>query len=386
MIPRIKLGLNNGRPVIVQSEDRFLNLLSVGKPGTGKSALLANFWNTDCLFRNSKILIDPSGNLSKQAYSINKGRGYYCSLEHPVSINPLTLPFGRHQIVDNVIEIINQYVLRVTANQELTSRMHERLSEAILWCLKNNRRNFQAIADYLSTRSKKDEATEGILNRLNLFLRDEQFSKIINDENAIDWAELIKKGETFILDCFGMSRAKMILAGTIITHSIKSYFRYTYVKEYKPLLLYVDEAYNFVNENWFDVLKEGRKYKISAILATQDFATIDETLVRVMLSTIGTLVSFRVGYREAHYLSREFPSLTTEQLQFLEKYHIAYRTPEDEGIAKTSRPPIIEDIPIKAGERSKEKFKLKWFPLEPLNSTEPCPAADNLYPHRKGRC
>ena len=55
-------------------------------------------------------------------------------------------------------------------------------------------------------------------------------------------------------------------------------------------ILTVDEAHNFVSQDFSLVLKEGRKYKIATILATTDFSMMPKTLIHAVLSNAGTLV------------------------------------------------------------------------------------------------
>jgi hypothetical protein len=204
--------------------------------------------------------------------------------------------------------------------------------------------------------------------------------------NSIEWGELIAKKQTFLLDCMGMSREQMIMAGSIVTHGIKNYFRFARPKEYLPLSLYIDEAHLFVNPSLFDILKEGRRYKLSCCMATQDFAVIDEKMARVMCNA-GTLISYRVGHREAQTLANEMGKVkddliekvwkgekltekvtvfnTKDILQNLEKYHVAYMTPKEKGIAKASRPPFfIPREPPEKVEPQRKSIKPSWFPLE----------------------
>lgn len=371
MISRLKIG-NNAEtymPVYVKDIDRYLSMLVVGRPGTGKSVSLSNWWLSDCLYGCAKIAIDPSGFLAKDLYSLSKGQALYCSLEHPAGLNPLLEPYSPIQLADNLIEVINQVVSLTTSNARLTAKMRKILTDATLWCLKNNRPSLEAIRDFIAAEKSDAETRDGIVARLGLLVNDDKLKKIICAPETINWKQFITAGQTLILDCFGMGRDKMVFTGCLITHAIKSYFRYTRVKEYRPLIMYVDEAHNFINENHLDVLKEGRKYKLSAILATQDFATIDQTLVKVMLSNIGTLVAFRCGYREASLLAREFQMLTASDLQFPDKYTCAYRTPEEEGIAKSQRPPFVKEMQVESKSEGNISVDPQWFELEPLDET-----------------
>jgi hypothetical protein len=96
----------------------------------------------------------------------------------------------------------------------------------------------------------------------------------------------------------------MIFVGTILTHSIKTYFRHTRLEKYPPLALYIDEFHNFLNHNFFDILKEGRKYGVAAVLSTQELPTLGKQLGSVVL-LCGNIICFRVKYDEAVLIGRE---------------------------------------------------------------------------------
>jgi hypothetical protein len=90
---------------------------------------------------------------------------------------------------------------------------------------------------------------------------------------------------------------------------------------------------------------------------------MDENLVRNLLN-VGSIVSFRVGSREAGMISREI-NCAREELQFLEKYWVAYLTGKETGIAKAPMPPIVKPLEPKKSE-PKKTLKGGWFKLEPL--------------------
>lgn len=365
-LARLKIGADDYLPVHITDKDRYNSILIIGKSGTGKSSLLASFWEQDSFYRNAKVLIEPSGFLAQDCFSIGKGRGRYCALDSPVSINPMQQPYNHNQIVDNIAEAINQVVRHTTdgANNSLTAKMRGILDRAIKWCLERNRKSLLHVRDYVANLKGDGETRDGIIQRLGLLLNDERLIPILCGNNAIEWGEFIQKGESLIVDCHGMGSDKMVFVGSLVSHGIKSYLRYERPKEYRPLSLMVDECHNFVNANFLDILKEGRKFKLSTILSTQDFAVIDEKMARVMLN-VGTLIAFRSGNREASLISREL-CIPAEEIQFLEKYHVVYKTPKESGIAKTPRPPIFKEVKPKAAE---PKIKSSgWFQLQPFEA------------------
>ena len=359
-LPTLKIGNDGFTPV--RLKHRYTGTLLMGKSGGGKSKLIENMYFQDEFYKNSKILIDPSGELSRNCYSISRGKAHYCSLKTPVSINPMLLIPDTDTISDIIAEAINQVIALTTPNQILTVKMRGILDNAIKYCLSHERKSLISVRDYIQNLTGDHETRDGIIQRLNFLLSDERMVKIICGNNSVKWGELIAKGENFIMDCFGMSKDKMIFVGNLITQGIKSYFRNETPKDRKPVSLYIDEAHNFVNLNFFDILKEGRRYKISCLMATQDFASIrDQALVRVMLN-VGNIISFAIGYNEAQLIAREL-NIRTEEVQFLEKYHFAYLTRDGKGFAKAPSPLFIRPIEPKV-ELSIKSDKFKWFDLE----------------------
>lgn len=71
-LPRLKIGMDVEIKTPVHIKDRYLHVLLMGKSGEGKSTAISNWWEQDNYFGNAKILIDPSGTLARDCYSITK--------------------------------------------------------------------------------------------------------------------------------------------------------------------------------------------------------------------------------------------------------------------------------------------------------------------------
>jgi hypothetical protein len=184
---------------------------------------------------------------------------------------------------------------------------------------------------------------------------------------SIEWGELIRNKESFILDCTGMSREQMIFTGTLVSQGIKNYFLFSRPETYLPCSIFIDEFQNFVNENMYSILAESRKYRISFCMATQSFATFNDRMVRSMLN-VGNIVAFKLAYRDASLISREL-GMAPEDLQNLEKYHCAFMTAKGSGIAKAPSPPIFKERkPPVAVEPQRNSKKPSWFTLDPSAS------------------
>jgi hypothetical protein len=367
MIGRMKIGNDPETylPLAVKAEDRFKHCLLIGKTGTGKSQLILNLWRDDTFLKPAKILIDPSGFLARDAYSIS--RGHYCSLEHPLSINAMIAPYKPFQIADIIIETLNQVVRLTTSNQDLTAKMIQILRDEITRCLELGRTTLEEVRANINAQKGNSETRDGILARLDLLVQDD-FKSIICGEGSFELNRLIENGESFILDCSGMGYAKKVFIGTLVTNLVKAYFLYSRPKEYRPLTLYIDEAHNFLSQDFSLVLKEGRKYQIACLLATTDFSSIPKPLIHTILSNAGTLVCLRAGFVEASMMSREFTTIEASDIQNLEKYHAAVKTPDDEAIVRLPRPPFVKQVPVKEVKTEKRTFGLQWFDIDPAYS------------------
>jgi type IV secretory pathway VirB4 component len=372
-------------PVYIKANDRNRHVFVDGSTGGGKTNILKSFWYQDCLLPVGKILIDPSNSFAREAYSMSKN-AVYSSLTSPIGINPLMLPYDANDICDILIESINQVIELLTENVLLTVRMRSILRDAIVFCVRNNRKRLDLVVDYLNSMKVNHETRQSLIDRINLFIQDERMHQMLCELPPIDWNDVITNKRTFIMDCHGMNEDKMIFIGTLITQQIKTYFRYTKKDKHQPLVLYIDECHNFVNQNTFSVLREGRKYNISAILATTDFSGLNDKLVHTILSNVGTLITFRCGYREAVQLYREFRQLKLEDIQFAEKHYCAYRTPDAEGIAKTNLAPYVKKKEIVNNcKPMKTKLTFKWFELKPCRQPEDSEPSQTVSANTQGQ-
>src|SRR5512135_3534818 len=173
-LPRLKIGTAEWAPVYIKDKERYTSVIVLGKSGMGKSSLLSNWWQQDCYFKNAKVLIEPSGFLAKDCYSISRGRVLYCSLDTPVSINPMQAPYNPDQISDNIAEALNQVIALTTPNTSFTVKMRGILDQAVKWCLGNNRRSLLHVRDCILNMKGDGETRDGIIQRLNFLLNDER--------------------------------------------------------------------------------------------------------------------------------------------------------------------------------------------------------------------
>ena len=366
-LPRLKIGQDVATLMPVYIKDRYTHCLLTGKSGGGKSTSLLGWWAEDNYYGNSKILVDPSGTLSLLCYAISGGN--YVSMDNGIALNPMLSPYEPSQICDIVIESVNQMVTQTSPNLPFTVKMVDMLDEAIKNSLKINRRSLFCVLDYIKNMRGSAETKDGIIARLQYLLSDPKMEKLLCGKNSIEWGELIDNKKTLIVDCFGMSRAKFVFTGSLVTNGLKNYFRFIRRKEYKPVSVFVDEFQNFVSPGVSEILAEGRKYNISFCMGTQSFATMDDKMTKQMLN-VGNIITYKLAYRDAAIIAKEL-DIEPQAIQYLEKYHVAYMTTKERGIAKAPYPLFVKEksAPTSVMVEPQRKSKPSWFTTESYQPT-----------------
>ena len=362
---RIKLGLTEDYETVYW-KDRSTHGVCYGKSGGGKSALIENGVHYDSFSGHTQIVLDPSGELASDCYSILKGKAHFMSLDTPIALNIMRLPY-RPTIISSIgRECINQTISVTTsnANANLTSKMSNIFNEEMLNRIKLNHFSLVNVRDAIANRRGDNETRDGILSRLNFLLADERMNKILCGNETINIGELIRKKESLVISCKHMTPEQYVFLGTLITQLVAAYMMYEATTESNPASLWIDEAQLFIRESFLDVLKRIRKYHVSCFMATQDMASIANKINLVMLN-VGTIIAFRVGANDASYLAREM-RCAPEDLQFLPKFTFGYLTEDIRGFAKSTRPPFFKKIEPKRPE-PKRAAQGGWFKHEPLS-------------------
>jgi len=81
----------------------------------------------------------------------------------------------------------------------------------------------------------------------------------------------------------------------------------------RPFFVYVDEFQSVATANFISILSEGRKFGLGLVLANQFVSQLeDQRVVESVFGNVGTLVTFRVGRRDAELLARYFAPAFSE--------------------------------------------------------------------------
>jgi len=350
--------------VILTEKDMYKGTVIIGAPGGGKSVTILNMSNELLLLGMTALcLIDPSGQLSREVYSL--AVDYQCdvtflSKENPcIGLNLMTAPYSSEQRAELVLAFLNHITLITSSDNTVTTRMRNVVYDEVIWCIEHNRPRLDALLDRL--RMKKDPknqyAIDGVVARLESILSDPAVHRILCNEESIDWDDFTKNRKVLIVDTFGFGHMPQVAIGSALTFLIHENFMAVRREEFNPLALFVDEAHLFLSDDTFTAfLKMARKFKIAITIATQDFATIPPVFKHVMCSNAGTFIAFNPGMTEAQAIANEFRDMDAVGVKFTDEYHAAVKTPSFEGIVKMSPPPFVNDIPLPV-------YQVKTYPM-----------------------
>jgi len=345
----------------------------VGKTGTGKSTLLENLIYADIKGGNGLALIDPHGDLAEKVLRlVPRDRIddviYFnpADTEFPIGFNPLekSHPDHHHLIASGLISVFKklwsefwgprlEYILRnaimalleypdstlVDVPRLLTD---DAFRKEVVQLVTNQQVKdfwFQEFEKY--SKWYKADASSPILNKIGQFLTTLPIRNVVaQKKSSFDVREVMDRRKILIVN---LSKGKIgedstaLLGAMLVTKlQLAALSRADIPEEQRiPFYLYVDEVHNFLTESFADILSEARKYGLRLILAHQYIRQLDEKIRDAVFGNVGTIISFRVGVKDANYLSKEFdPVFTESDFVNLPNFHIYLKLLID---GKTSR-------------------------------------------------
>ena len=91
----------------------------------------------------------------------------------------------------------------------------------------------------------------------------------------------------------------------------------------RPFYCYLDEFQNFTTLSMANMFSELRKYRVGMIVVHQYLYQLDPAVQYAVLGNTGTLISFRLGPKDASFIGLEFQEkFTPLDLMNLPNYHI----------------------------------------------------------------
>ena len=353
-----RLGLAYHRhgefPFGMTQPDRLHHTYLIGQTGTGKTTLLGNMVQQDIAAKRGFCLIDPHGDLAASLAQTNPKQVMHWVLGDPASLygyNPLTYtaPHLRPLVAAGLIE-----TLKKQWADSWGARMEHLLRYALLALLEQPAADISQIMPlFLDSDFRKsviaqitDEqvrsfwtmefpkmnyttAIDGvapIANKLGAFLADPVVRKAIcSPEKPLRFRQLMDEGQCLIVDLgkgkLGASTAN-VLGGLIIANMMLAAFTRHDLPEHKrrPFFLYIDEFHTLSTTAFADLLPESRKFALALILSHQYVGQMDHAIHDAILGNVGTMMSFRVGARDAPLIARQLVDVPPSDLITLPNY------------------------------------------------------------------
>ena len=393
-----QLDLTHEVPVIYDLKDRMRHFYICGASGTGKSVFMERMAEYDLNFGLSVIYIDPKGESVKKLYQLakNKEKIKYVSKDNPLIINPLSKKdYSVDNMIDEFVRVLDVLIILTSINPESSVRMKSLINMAVK-SFSKEQINFKYLCDFLNFEEvrkyhkypnaeiqkewREFDVKQGqyyvnrehhitaksIVDRLKQLINHEDVRPFITGDNELNIPDMLRNGESLLVDTSGMSSNNKIFISNLIFHSVTSYIFYDRLKI--PLLVYIDEFQRCASDLIRDILEFGRGEQVGFVLAHHDFSEFkNKDLIKSVTSISNNYAIFRCGEDEDKYFFNTF-KLKQGELKQLDDYEAWIRLKTD-NIKIETYPPKLKDPPdINFKKELETKYNFLRNAFIPLNS------------------
>jgi type IV secretory pathway TraG/TraD family ATPase VirD4 len=340
------------RAVRIAPSDRRRHVYMVGQTGTGKSYGMTNMVIQDIKNGSGVGIIDPHGDLIEQILTyIPKERAEDVilfnpgDLERPMGLNMLEYDINKPEqktfITNEFIYIFDKlYDLKQTGGP-----MFEYYLRNALGLLMSDTSEVSTLLDVPRIFTNEDlrekklikctdptiiefwekeatKVTSGdislanitpyITSKFNTFISNDYMRPIISQQkSAFDFRDVMDNGKILLVNLskgrigdLNASLLGLILVGRLLMSALSRVD--TPEENRRDFYLYIDEFQNFATPSIATILSEARKYRLNLTVAHQFIAQLDEKIRDAVFGNVGTMMSFRVGAKDAEFLVKYF--------------------------------------------------------------------------------
>ncbi len=327
----------------IKQSDRLSHTYVIGKTGTGKSTLLETMIFQDIWNGNGLCLIDPHGDLVERIYQHiphyrTQDVVYFNvpDLTQPYGYNPLRFVSGEKRTLaaSGMLEVMKkmwpeawgvnmEHILR-NALLALLEIPNSSMKDIVR--LLNDKSFRRSVADRVSNEQvrrfwteeyedyswrKRSDGAAPILNKVGAFLADTNIHRILTEpQEDLHFRQIMDEGKILLVNLakgqIGEDAAGLLGGLLVTTIGLAAFSRQDSPEsERKDFFLYLDEFQNVTTKSMANMTSELRKYHVGLILAHQYLHQLDRDVREAVLGNAGTLITFRLGAKDAGFIARE---------------------------------------------------------------------------------
>ncbi len=309
----IGTALEDSSRVFFPPKSRQFHLHVLGQFGLGKSKFLEHLIRQDILNNEGLCLIDPHGSLYDAIVTWCADKQLFDS--RPITLfepaadawtfafNPLDFKSYPPDRVADAVDTMVKACAQVWGGEDmtrtprltrfLTSCFHLlgehglTLREALDLCTRGELQQhltrtihddvLQSEWQYYRNLSEANfvEQTESTLNRLSAFLRHPMMRRAIGQsEDTINLREAMDDGQVVLVNLAGLSSENARLMGSLLISDLYAKARLRTPDKSRPFYLYVDECYQFFNDDIERIVTGMRKFGLHTTLAHQNLGQL----------------------------------------------------------------------------------------------------------------
>jgi hypothetical protein len=354
------------RPVRLAPEDRLRHLYVVGQTGTGKSTLLESLAREDMEAGRGVAVIDPHGDLAERLIgAVPEGRieevVYFDAgdTDFPIGLNILEAqaPEERQYVLQDLPEIFYrlfdpgrtgiigpffEHLLRgavLTLTADPGSPGHVFDIPRLFLDPEFREARTQGLSDplareywheyELTTDFHRSEYLGWFIAKFDRFRTNPVLRNICGQgRTPFSLREVMDRGGIFIANLsvgrIGLVNASMLGMFLVLKLQAAALGRASEpASARRPFHVYADEFQLITSASFSDLLAGGRKYGIAVTVANQYVAQLPAETRDAALSTVGSLVAFRVGAEDAGLLAPRLLPLEAVDLMYLSNFTAA---------------------------------------------------------------
>lgn len=338
----------------VTARDRLSHQYIIGQTGTGKSTILRNMALQDAAHGTGFCLIDPHGDLTDElASTIDRDLIYWRVGDPacPYGYNPITRvpgtfrplvasgfietlkkqwpdrwgPRMEHLLRQAVLALLDQPaadisdIVRVYVDKDFRREVVSRLVDPQLrafWTVEFPKMNYLTAVDGVAP----------IANKVSAFLANPVVRQsLCAPEKPLRFRRLMDERQILLVNLakgrVGADIAN-VMGGLVMTNLMNAAMSRHDLAEHerRPFYIYADEFHAFTTASVADLLSETRKFAVGICASHQHLTQADQSVIDAMIGNAGTLISLRLGAKDAPLIARQFGDIEPRYFPQLPNY------------------------------------------------------------------